>query len=325
MSLKVLVFIEQREGKIKSTSREALATAGELTGKNTADIAAVIIGQSSQSLASQVKGWGADVIYTVEGAQYEHYNVQHYAAALTAAIKTFQPQVILGVASSTGRDLFPRVAARVDAGLITDITAVSVENGQFVGGTKPLYAGKVLADVRFEGNGLRMATIRPNVFAVSDFGGKAESTPLVVPESPVTLKATAVRKGANDKVDLTEASRIISGGRPVGSQENFKIINDCADVIRASVGASRAAVDAGFATHDMQVGQTGKTVNPSLYIACAISGSIQHMAGMRSSKVIVAINTDPDAPIFAVADYGIVADIFEAVPLLTKKFKELLG
>jgi len=323
--MKVLVFIEQRAGKLKSVAFEALTAGAKLAG-NPGDLSAVVVGSGVEKLAGELAGYGADTVYVADDAGLQHYNVLGYAAALEAAIKTSGAKIVIGGASPMGKDLFARMAARLDAGILTDVTTLELAGENLVG-TKPMYSGKCLAELTLEGAAVQMATVRPNIFAANKSGaGKATATKIsVTVPSDGKLKTTDVRKGKSEKPDLTEASVIISGGRAMANADNFKILHECAEVIHATVGASRAAVDSGYATHDMQVGQTGKTVNPNLYIACGISGSIQHMAGMRTSKVIVAINTDPEAPIFTIANYGIVADLFQAVPVLTKKFKELLG
>lgn len=322
--MKVLVFAEQRDGKLKSSTFEALTVAAGLA-KNPADVAAVIVGNGVAGLAASLAGYGADTVYTVESADAANYNVVTYTAAVQEAAKTFGAQAIIGVASPMGRDIFPRLAARLDAGLLTDLTTIEASSNG-LSGIKPFYAGKCLATVATQNSAVSLATIRPNVFAANKSGqGAAKAIPLTVAAGTIKQKTTEIRKGKSAKPDLTEAHVIISGGRAMANADNFKVLGECADVIGATVGASRAAVDSGYATHDMQVGQTGKTVNPNLYIACGISGSIQHMAGMRTSKVIVAVNTDADAPIFGIATYGIVADLFKAVPVMTKKFKELLG
>lgn len=321
--MKVLVFIEQRDGKIKSSAHEALTVGYKLAG-NSSNLAAVIVGQGVAGLASQLAGWGADAVYTADSADFALYNVQSYSNGVEAAIKAFSPDVVLGVASPMGRDVFPRLAARFDAAILTDLTSIEA-NGTGVSGTKPMYSGKCIADVATEGTKISFVTIRQNVFPANKAGnGSATATPVSAAAGDGKIKSVEIRKGKSARPDLTEASVIISGGRAMGNADNFKILSECADVIHATVGASRAAVDSGYASHDMQVGQTGKTVNPNLYIACGISGSIQHMAGMRTSKVIVAVNTDKDAPIFGVASYGIVGDLFKVVPLLTEQFKTLL-
>ena len=322
--MKVLVFIEQRENKLKKSSLEALATARKIAGA-AGQVAGLLVGGSVDSLAAELKGFGADTIYTVSGNAFHHYNVLNYGAALEQAIKTFAPKLILGMATPMGRDLFPRLAARFDAGMATDLVEIKAE-GDFVSGLKPMYSGKCFAEIHMQNTELQFVTLRPNVFKGESSGdGQAQVSKLDV--SPVSgkLETLEVRKGKSEKADLTEATIIISGGRALGSADAFSILHECADPLGATVGASRAAVDAGFAPHDMQVGQTGKTVNPNLYVAAGISGSIQHMAGMRTSKVILAVNTDPEAPIFKIANYGIVGDLFQVVPALTKKIKELRG
>lgn len=322
--MKILVFVEQRNGKLKHNSHEALALAQKLAG-SAANVTAVLVGQNVGGLQSEIAGYGADTLLVADNAALANYNVVAYAAAVEAAIKQENPKMVLGVATPMGRDLFPRLAARMDGAMMTDVVAIKLD-GDNVVATKPLYAGKCLAEIASQNAPVTFVTIRPNVFPGDKSGqGSATAKPLnfEIPGN-IQLKTTEVRKGQSEKADLTEAAIIIAGGRALGSADNFKILNECADVVGATVGASRAAVDSGYAPHSMQVGQTGKTVNPNLYIACGISGSIQHMAGMRTSKVIVAVNTDADAPIFTVADYGIVADLFEAVPILTKKLKELV-
>ena len=321
--MKVLVFVEQREGKIKSSAFEALAVGVKIAG-SPANLAAVLVGSGIAGKASELAGYGADTVYTVDGGDFNLFNALNYTAAVDAAVKAHGAQVVLGVASPMGRDIFPRLAARLDAGLITDAITVDASGGSIVA-TKPMYAGKCLAEVALQNSAVQLVTIRPNVFAANKSGqGAAAGKALTVAAAAGKFKTVEIRKGKSAKADLTEAGVIISGGRAMGSADAFKIIHECADVVGASVGASRAAVDSGYASHDMQVGQTGKTVNPNVYIACGISGSIQHMAGMRTSKVIVAINTDKDAPIFSIANYGIVADLFKAVPLMTEEFKKLL-
>ncbi len=320
--MKVLVFIEQRENKLKKASLEALSVARRLAG-SAANVAAVVVGGSIDGIAGELKGHGADTVYAAGGASFENYNIFNYAAAVEKAVKTFGANVVLGMASPMGRDLFPRLAARFDAGIATDLVEINAA-GDTLTGLKPMYSGKVFAEVAFQG-GLQFATLRPNVFKADATDGSGAVTKLDVAGDDSKQKTIEIRKDKSEKVDLTEATVIISGGRALGSADAFKILNEAADVLGATVGASRAAVDAGYAPHEMQVGQTGKTVNPNLYIAAGISGSIQHLAGMRTSKVIVAINTDPEAPIFKIANYGIVADLFQAVPILTQKVKELRG
>lgn len=321
--MKILVYIDQRGNKMKGSALEALSQAAQLNG-NPAEVAAFIAGDGIEAMAAELKGYGCDVVFTVSQPGLKDYNCLAYAKAFETAIREFSPGLVLGAATPTGRDLFPRLAARFDGAIASDVTALAV-SGDDVKVSKPMYAGKVIAEQTLKGGCMRFVTLRPNVFAAHAAGkGAAQAKPLSVQAVDARLQTMEVRKGKSEKPDLAEAAVIISGGRALGNADNFKILHECANVIGATVGASRAAVDSGYASHDMQVGQTGKTVNPNLYIACGISGSIQHMAGMRTSKYIVAINTDADAPIFAIADYGIVADLFEAVPAMTKAFKSIV-
>jgi electron transfer flavoprotein alpha subunit len=235
---------------------------------------------------------------------------------------------MLGGATALGRDLLPRVAARLNTGLASDCVDIRVENGKLVA-IRPIYAGKCVVETVIPDSFPQMASIRPNVLAVGaqDASKKAEVIQKPANVSSADLRAILkeIVKGASERVDLTEASIIVSGGRALKTADNFKILWDLADAFGpgSTVGASRAAVDSGFAAHAMQVGQTGKVVNPNLYVACGISGAIQHLAGMRTSKIIVAINKDPEAPIFQKADYGIVGDLFKIIPLLTDEVKKL--
>lgn len=319
--MKVLVFIEQRGGKIKSSSYEALATGCNLAGGG---VTAVLLGKDVSALTTQLEGYGVNETIVIDNAALELYNPFAYTFALQQAVTACSPQLVLGIASPLGRDVFARLAARLDRGLITDAVQVEVR-GEEIQALKPMYAGKCLAEMKLKKADLALLTLRPNVFPPAekkDAAMQINNLEVAIPDSPLITKE--IRKGLSEKPDLTEAPIIISGGRAMARAENFKILHECADVISATVGASRAAVDSGYAPHDMQVGQTGKTVNPGLYIACGISGSVQHMAGMRTSKVIVAINTDAEAPIFSIATYGIIGDLFEVVPQLTTKFKELL-
>jgi electron transfer flavoprotein alpha subunit len=324
--MKTLVFCEQREGKLKTSCFEALSVAQKISGGKSEDITACIIGSNIRGLTDSLSEYGASSIFICDDEQTALYNPIDYSRAFSKIIEQAQPQVILGISSSMGRDIFPRVATKFNSGLLTDLTKIAIETEQFVGGTKPMYAGKVLAQARFqEHSPMKFATIRPNVFEKIKSQTKSNIIEISLEKSEKKIITLEITKNKENKSqDLTEAKYIISGGRSLGSADNFKILTKCAKTIGATVGASRAAVDAGYAPHSMQVGQTGKTVNPNLYIACGISGAIQHIAGMKTSKVIVAINKDEDAPIFSVADYGIVADVFEAVPLMEKAFQKLI-
>jgi electron transfer flavoprotein alpha subunit len=301
-------------------------TAAHHLSNDPASVAALVLGSGVQSLASGLSGWGADTVYTMDDPSLKDFNPLTWTSAIKQAMDDFGATCVVAAASLVARDTLPRLAARLDAAILTDLVDIQLTGGR-LSGTKPMYAGKTLASVVASEGQFQIASIRPNVIKPVPCGvGSATAKALALqPVDTSRLRTVEIRKGTSARPDLTEASIIVSGGVSLGSADAFKIIHECADVLGAAVGASRAAVNENYASHDMQVGQTGKTVNPNLYIACGISGAIQHMAGMRTSKVIVAINKDKDAPIFTIANYGIVADLFEAVPALTKKLKELLG
>ncbi len=317
----ILVVAEHDDGTIKKTAFELLGKARELAGAVGGDVSAVLIGHGD---AGELGAHGASKVYTVTGDAFATYSTAATVKALQAVIAAANPAVVLAPASPQAKDALPRLAARIGAGLGTELTELSAQGGQVVG-RRPQYAGKAFTDVRIKGD-VALFTVRPNSFPVgAPAGGSAEVVPVAVDAAgDIKVKVVDTEAPSTDVVDLTEADRIVSGGRSVKSKENFdSLIRPLAASIGATPGASRAAVDAGYAPHSEQVGQTGKVVNPSLYIACGISGAIQHLAGMRTSKVIVAINKDPEAPIFQHATYGIVGDMFDVCPLLTKEFEAL--
>ena len=320
----VLILAEHENGRIKKSAHELLNIGQKLASQIGGQVEAAVIGQGLNDLIQDLGSFGAKKVYTVENAQLAKYNTVGFAKALSACVEQAKPSIVLVSASPLGKDLLPRVAAKLGAGLASDVTDLKINNGKLLA-TRPVYSGKALVDVTFNTD-LQLASVRPNSFGASEpqSGQTAQVVPVTVDLGTLPAMMKELVQGKSDRPDLTEAEMIVSGGRSLKSADNFKILFELADVIGASVGASRAAVDSGYAPHDMQVGQTGKVVNPKLYIACGISGAIQHLAGMRNSKVIVAINKDPEAPIFTKADYGIVADLFQAVPMLTAEFKKLL-
>ena len=324
MANEVLVLAEQRDGSLKKISLELMGIGAELAGKLGADLTAVVIGNGVEGLAKGLGAAGAKKVYVGETSE-KNYNTEIYAQAVSDLIKQAQPQIVLAGATSLGKDLTARVAARVGAGLATDCTDLRIENGKLIM-RRPVYSGKAYVDLESTAP-VAMASVRPNTYgpAAQDASRSGEVVKLDVKAIAPRAVVKEIVKTAGDKPDLTEAEIIVSGGRAMKAAENFKILHELGDVIGATVGASRAAVDSGYAPHSMQVGQTGKVVNPKLYFAVGISGAIQHLAGMRTSKVIVAINKDPDAPIFQKADYGIVGDLYTVVPLLTQEFKKLLA
>jgi electron transfer flavoprotein alpha subunit len=324
MAQGILVFIEEREGKVKKTSLEALSAARKLADQMQESVTAVRIGGGEISV--DLAQYGADKIMRVQNELLSAYSTEGYCAAVVQAAQQIEPRIILGAASSMGRDLLPRVAARLGVGLAQDCIEAHLVGDKQLECIRPIYAGKASAKVRLLMNPA-MATLRPNVFSLgtADPSRKAEMvdfTPELKPEQ-IRASVKSVQASAGQKVELTEANIIVSGGRGMKGPENFPIVEQLADALGGAMGASRAAVDAGWIDHQHQVGQTGKTVSPTLYVACGISGAIQHLAGMSSSKYIVAINKDPDAPIFNIADYGIVGDLFAVLPALTEEVKKL--
>ncbi|MFQ6003573.1 MAG: electron transfer flavoprotein subunit alpha/FixB family protein [Candidatus Zixiibacteriota bacterium] len=325
----VWIIAEQKEGKLKKVSFELLTIGRKLASKIGEPLVAMLLGYGVERLAQELDGFGAEKIFVCDDEVLKNYSNEGYTKVIADLAKLHQPSILLGGATAQGKDLLPKVAARLQTGLASDCVGLEINQEGHLVAKRPMYAGKVLVDAITPEARPQMAALRPNVLEVKkpDESKKAEIEKVKVEVKPDDLKAVIkeVIRTAGEKVDLTEAGVIVSGGRGMKSGENFKILEELASAFGegTAVGASRSAVDSGFAPHDMQVGQTGKVVNPSLYIACGISGAIQHLAGMRTSKCIVAINKDPDAPIFQVADYGIVADLFVAVPLLTEEIKKL--
>lgn len=321
----VLFLAETEKGSLKGYSKELASKSVALAQAIVGKAHAVLIGKGVSSLAETLGAYGVEQATVIEGNDLEPYRGDAHAKVLWDLIQKQKPQIILASASTDGKDLLPRLAMKLKAGLATDCIDLSIDKGKLKA-RRPLFAGKCLADVEFLSD-VQMATARPNSFPTQlvDAGKKVSVKVVAAKVGELKVRVKEVKEAEKGMKDLTEAEIIVSGGRALGSSDNFKVIRELAAVLGATVGASRAAVDAGYISHDHQVGQTGKTVNPKLYIACGISGAIQHLAGMRTSKVIVAINKDPEAPIFGKADYGVVGDIFTIVPLLTQKFKELLG
>lgn len=323
----VLIFAEHQDGKLKKTSLELASKAAELAAKSGGQAEAVLIGNGIDALANELAPYGIKKVTILQSPKLDKYNTIGYVNVLAGLVKELNPDILLATASPAGKDFFPRLAARLDTGLAADAVDLKIDGDGKLLATHPIYSGKALVDIKIPNSKPQMALIRPNSFGVGapQAGATAEVLKKDVDPGDVKAEMKELVKAASDKADLTEAEIIVSGGRAMKEAANFKILQELADVIGATVGASRAAVDSGYAPHDMQVGQTGKVVNPKLYLAFGISGAIQHLAGMRTSKVIVAVNKDPEAPIFQKADYGIVGDLFEIVPLLTAEFKRVLS
>ncbi len=324
MGKKVLVFADVREGQLRQVSLESLAAARLIADDG--EIVIAVLGSDAGQTTDTLTHHGADHIIVIENPQFDTYITDAYVSAWQQVIDHVQPEAIITGHTTVGKDVSPRIAAHNGWGLISDCTSIAMEADKPVF-TRPIYAGKAFVNKGFT-NGVNFATIRPN--NISPLSPDTSRT-ATVEELTVSVSSDLLRtiikqvvKKATSGVDLSEARIVVSGGRGVKSAEGFAPLQELADVLGAAVGASRGACDAGFCDYALQIGQTGKVVTPDLYIACGISGAIQHLAGMSSSKVIVAINKDPDAPIFGVADYGIVGDLFDVVPLLTAELKKLL-
>lgn len=321
----VLVFAEQRDGAFRGPTFEALTEGRRLASRLGADLSAAVLGSGIASTVEALTEYGADAVFVADSEFLATYSTEGYADVLANIIRGKDPSIVLMPASSLGKDLAPRVAAHLGTGLITECTALDISDGRLIA-TRPVYAGKALIKTVVK-TVPQMATLRPKVFPAEPVseskGTQVEQVDVTTGAERIRAKVVEVQSRGSDRPELTEADIIVSGGRGMGNAENFNIIEGLADALGAAVGASRSAVDAGWRLHPDQVGQTGKTVSPSLYIACGISGAIQHLAGMSSSKNIVAINKNPDAPIFRVATYGIVGDLFEVVPALTEEVKKL--
>jgi electron transfer flavoprotein alpha subunit len=322
----VWTIAEQRDGDIRKITYEIVSEGRRLADALGQELTVVLLGSNIKDKAAQLGPYGADKVLVADDARLDPFTVGAYAAVIAQLVEANEPAILLGGASVQGKDLAARLSARLGVGMAQDCVAFSIEDGNLVA-KRPIYAGKAYARLTFENSWPQMATARPNVMSMNepDTGKSAEVTDASfnIDDDDLKTKVVDVMRDESGKVDLTEADKIVSGGRGMKGPENYNILEELAQVIGASVGASRSAVDAGWRPHTDQVGQTGKVVSPNLYIACGISGAIQHLAGMGTSKVIVAINKDPDAPIFQKADYGLVADLFDAVPALTEAIKKM--
>lgn len=321
----ILVFAEQRDGKVKRVALEALGAAKRLAGKVGGEVAAILIGDQVAAEAKTLAG--ADRVYLVEGADLRLYSSEVYSAAVAGLAQKMEASLILMGATAMGKDLGPKVAARLGGPFFGDAIALELGDGGILTASRPIFGGKILSKVVSRQPKFQVATLRPNVFALNPSDPSKEPAVERAPPagdlSQLLAKVKEVIAAPGSKIELTEARIIVSGGRGLKGPENFYLVENLAEALGAAVGASRAAVDAGWKPHGYQVGLTGKTVSPLLYIACGISGAIQHQAGMSSSKYIVAINKDPNAPIFKIANYGIVGDVFEILPLLTEAVKKV--
>jgi len=317
----VLVFAEHQHGKVTKATLVALAAGKDAAAKWGGECQAVVLGKGVDAIAAEVSEYGAKKVYVVDDAALEHYTADAHAAALTQVVKDKGIETLVAASTAVGKDLLPRVAALLGAGMASDVLSFNAD------GTcqRPMWAGNVVATVKIEGSP-KVLTIRPTAFdaAAKDGKGDVEKVAAGIDDASKKTKFVSFNEVKSDRPVLTDARVVVSGGRALKSGENFKtVLEPLVDALGAAMGASRAAVDAGFVPNDLQVGQTGKVVAPQLYIAVGISGAIQHLAGMKDSKIIVAINKDAEAPIFQVADYGLVADLFQAVPQMTDEVKKI--
>jgi electron transfer flavoprotein alpha subunit len=323
MAKGIFVIAEQRDGALRKVSFELASAARKLADQTGDEVSAILLGSGVEGLAAELGKFGVDKVFVGDNAALEPYITEAHAQVVAKILKDNDAAIALFAASVQGKDLSSRVAAKLAGGLATDCTDLKIDGGKLVA-IRPMYAGKCFADVVFNSTPA-MASLRPNVFAAVENAKAAAVTKVDVAVDAQKSKILEVQKDTSGKVDLTEANIIVSGGRGMKGPDEYKILEELADVLKGTVGASRAAVDAGWRPQKDQVGQTGKVVSPNLYIACGISGAIQHLAGMSSSKCIVAINKDAEAPIFTKADFGVVDDLFKVVPELTAACKKLMA
>lgn len=324
MSKDIWVLAEVKDGKVRKITHELLSKGSELAAKSGGNLVAVLVGHNVSGLAQELAHYGAGKVYVADDANLATYSTEGYTNVVASLIKENSPATVLTGATVNGKDLTPRLAARLDAGAVSDVTDLDCDAEGKVTALRPIYAGKAFEKITFSGFP-QVVQARSNAFAVkaADTSKSAEVINVAVNVGEVHTRVTETKVASGDKIELTEAEVIVSGGRGLKGPENLYLVSDLAKAMGAAQGASRAIVDAGWIDYDYQVGQTGKVVSPNLYVACGISGAIQHLAGMSSSKVIVAINKDPDAPIFKVADYGIVGDVFQVLPALTAEVKKV--
>jgi len=320
----IWVLVDTSQGVIRNVTYEVLTAARKLKEKNGATIAAVYVGDEAGSIEEDLSKYGAEKIYKIENPTLKDFNASAHAHALAETIKKHNPDIILAGNTLQNQDFLPRVASRTSAGLSFDAIDIDINSSSTLQVKRYRYSGKSISTISYHDVKPMIATLRPNAFKPVENQTSAEviNESIDVPAEN-NMKVLETKIIPKERPELTEADKIVSGGRGMANGDNFKLIFDIADSIGAAAGASRAAVDSGFVPYEMQVGQTGKVVSPNLYVAVGISGSVQHYAGMGSSTIIVAINKDPDAPIFQKCDYGICGDLFEVIPALTEEFKNL--
>ncbi|MDR2005664.1 MAG: electron transfer flavoprotein subunit alpha/FixB family protein [Acidaminococcales bacterium] len=321
------VFIEAKNGKIKPVSLELLTPGRKLADAMGQSLCAVVIADNCAEICQSVEKYGVDKIYTVENQVYADYNTEPYTNALCRLVEKYKPAAVLIGATNNGRDMGPRLACRLKTGLTADCTGLDIDGEtRHVAWTRPAFGGNLMATIMCPDTRPQIGTVRPGVFKKAA-AGREKAPEIIRFAEPIdttarTKKILDVKEAGQELINIEEAEIIVSGGRGLGKAENFSYVRELADVLGGAVGASRAAVDAGWIPHVHQVGQTGKTVGPKLYIACGISGAIQHLAGISGADRVIAINKDPQAPIFSYADYGVVGNLFEIIPALIAEYKK---
>lgn len=324
----VWVFAEQRQGKLMFTSLELLGEGRKLADKLGVELSALLLGSEVDGICEELIHYGADKVIYADHKLLQNYTTDGYTKVITDLINEKKPEIVIVGATNIGRDLAPRIAARLNTGLTADCTKLDIDEEQkILLQTRPAFGGNIMATIVTPKHRPQMATVRPGVMKKMEKDenrkGIVEKVDVKLHDEDIKVKVEEIVKSAKQIVNLVEAQYIVSGGRGLGGPEGFKLMKELADALGGVVGSSRAAVDSGWISHDHQVGQTGKTVRPKVYIACGISGAIQHLAGMQNSDCIIAINKNPDAPIFSVADYGIVGDLYKVVPMLIEEVKKL--
>ena len=320
----VWVFVEQREGKIMPVSIELLGEGRKLADEIGCKLCGILLGEGITALADDVQSYGADIVYLADAPELKDYTTDAYTNVIFKAINDYKPEIVLLGATHIGRDLGPCIAVKCQTGLTADCTKLEIdEETKMIKMTRPAFGGNLIATIKCPNHRPQMATVRPGVMdkAIADTSKKGETVKLDVKfaDGEIRTKVIEIVKSMKEMVSLTDADVIVSGGMGLGNADGFKLLQQLADKLGGVVGSSRAAVDAGWIDHSRQVGQTGTTVKPKIYFACGISGAIQHIAGMQSSDIIVAINTNENAPIFEIADYGIVGDLYKVIPAIMEQ------
>ena len=324
----VWVFAEQRQGKLMFTSLELLGEGRKLADKLGVELSAVLLGHEIDNICEELIHYGADKVIYANHKLLQNYTTDGYTKVITNLVNEKKPEILIIGATNIGRDLAPRISARLNTGLTADCTKLDIDEEQrILLQTRPAFGGNIMATIITPKHRPQMSTVRPGVMKKLEIDmsrkGIVENVKIDLKQEDIRVNVEEIVKSAKQIVNLVDAHYIVSGGRGLGNPEGFKLIKELADALGGVVGSSRAAVDSGWISQDHQVGQTGKTVRPIVYIACGISGAIQHLAGMQNSDCIIAINKNPDAPIFSVADYGIVGDLYKVVPMLIEEVKKL--